>query len=106
MNNRTSRRIADRPDPSQWAPDELLTLREAALLFWPSGPITESTLRTAVRDGQLGVATIAGKLFTSPAQIGKLAVFSRRGPSPSAPVRPPTRVGMSASEARALLGDK
>ena len=58
-------RIEARPHPTAWGRDELLTLEEAALLYWPSGPITARTLRTAVRDGDLAVARIAGKLFTS-----------------------------------------
>jgi hypothetical protein len=63
--NRRPARIASRPNPSQWGREELLTLDEAAALCWPEGPITVRTLRTAVRDGVLGVAWIAGKVFTS-----------------------------------------
>src|SRR4051794_17097337 len=58
-------RVADRPAPDQWGEDELLTLPEAAALFWPRGPITTSTLRNAVRNRKLRVVEIAGKFFTS-----------------------------------------
>ena len=58
-------RIAQRPDPSSWDEDELLTLGEAARLLWPHGPITERTLRTAVRDGKLPISRLAGKFFVT-----------------------------------------
>lgn len=58
-------RIAQRPDPSSWGEDELLTLGEAARLLWPAGPITERTLRTAARDGRLPISRVAGKFFVT-----------------------------------------
>ncbi|MHC2617997.1 hypothetical protein ACVIW2_000028 [Bradyrhizobium huanghuaihaiense] len=66
-------RVCARPDPAQWSDDELLTLNEAASLFWPMGPLTCTSLRTAVRDGKLEVAEIAGKLLTSKRSISKMA---------------------------------
>lgn len=65
-------RVCARPDPSQWSDDELMTLSEAAALFWPMGPLTCTSLRTAVRDGKLEVAEIAGKLLTSKTSIRKM----------------------------------
>jgi hypothetical protein len=59
------RRVRQRPDPESWGLDELLTIPEAALLHWPQGPLTVTSLRTAIRDGQLAVAVIAGKFFTT-----------------------------------------
>jgi len=44
-------RVAKRPSPAEWSGNELMTLREAAALFWPHGPIREASLRTACRDG-------------------------------------------------------
>jgi hypothetical protein len=32
-------RIEQRPSPKDWSEDELLTLEEAAALFWPDGPL-------------------------------------------------------------------
>ena len=58
-------RIAARPDPDQWGDDELLTLPEAAALFWPLGPLSVSSLRTAIKDGQLAYTEIAGKFLTT-----------------------------------------
>lgn len=58
-------RVAARPDPTQWRLDEFLTLPEAAVLFWPDGPIKTASLRTAQRDGQLAVARVAGKVLTT-----------------------------------------
>jgi ATP-dependent Zn protease len=53
-------RIDQRPHPDQWSDDELLSLPEAAALFWPDGPLTTASLHTAPRDGQLAVAKSAG----------------------------------------------
>jgi hypothetical protein len=62
-------RIVARPDPRDWDPDDLLTLPEAAALFWPSGPLTVSSLRTAIRDARLEVAVIARKHFVTPSAV-------------------------------------
>jgi hypothetical protein len=56
----------------EWADDELLTLPEAAALFWPVGPITTNTLRTAGRDGSLVITKVAGKFFTTPIAIRQM----------------------------------
>lgn len=68
-------RIAKRPSPDDWANDELMTLPEAAKLFWPEpdGPLTTTSLRTAVRDRQLEVAIIAGKFLTTKAAVLKMS---------------------------------
>ena len=63
-------RVAARPDPEEWRDDELMTMAEAAALLWPEGPITERTLRTAVRDGRLPISKVAGKFF-----VTKIAVI-------------------------------
>jgi hypothetical protein len=64
-------RVAKRPSPDEWQDFELLSLPEAAALFWPGpdGLLTTTSLRTAVRDRQLEVAVIAGKFFTNKAAI-------------------------------------
>ncbi|WP_156635687.1 hypothetical protein [Methylobacterium sp. Leaf123] len=67
-------RIADRPRPEEWTDDELLTLPEAAALFWPAGPITTNTLRTAGRDGSLAITKVAGKFFTTPMAIRRMGL--------------------------------
>jgi hypothetical protein len=41
-------RVARRPDPAAWSEDELVALHEAVALLWPLGPVTVSTLRTAM----------------------------------------------------------
>lgn len=69
-------RIAARPDPQSWDDDELMSLAEAAALFWPAGPLTLASLRTAVRDGQLAVARIAGKFLTSKSAIRDMSACS------------------------------
>jgi hypothetical protein len=69
-------RVAKRPSPDEWQVDELLTLPEAAALFWPDGPLTTTSLRTAVRDRQLEVAVIAGKFLTTKAAIRRMSTCS------------------------------
>ncbi len=44
-------RVQQRPEPCQWGEDEVLTLAEAAALFFPQGPLTLASLRTAVAKG-------------------------------------------------------
>lgn len=67
-------RVAARPRPDQWAAGELLTLVEAAALFWPDRLLTVSTLRSAAKRGELAVTTTkAGQLLTSPDALGKMA---------------------------------
>jgi hypothetical protein len=73
-------RVLARPNPADWDQDEILTLEEAAALFWPCGPLTVRSLRTAVRDGDLGVTWIAGKLFTSPRAINDMTKCSINKP--------------------------
>lgn len=58
-------RVQARPDPNQWELDEIMTLPEAASLFWPQGPLTTNSLRIAVRDGVLPVTVVAGKFLTT-----------------------------------------
>jgi hypothetical protein len=69
---RLPQRVADRPRSEEWTDDELLTLPEAAALFWPDGPITTNTLRTAGRDGTLAITRVAGKFFTTPMAIRRM----------------------------------
>jgi hypothetical protein len=69
---RLPQRVADRPRIEEWTDDELLTLPEAAALFWPDGPITTNTLRTAGRDGTLAITKVAGKFFTTPMAIRRM----------------------------------
>lgn len=75
-------RVAQRPDPAQWSGVELMTLEEAAKLFWPQGPLTTTSLRTAVRDGKLEIAEIAGKILTNKESIAKMSICAVRAPAP------------------------
>jgi hypothetical protein len=78
MATKPPRRIAARPDPDDWADDELLSLAEAAALMWPDGPITASTLRTAYRAGGLETTMIARKLLTTKRALRQMAESARR----------------------------
>ena len=75
---RIPERVKLRPDPDQWGSDELMTLQEAASLFWPRGPLTTTSLRTAVRDRTLDVAEIAGKLLTNKEAIVRMSICRPR----------------------------
>lgn len=67
-------RVAARPLPEQWGEDELLSLPEAASLFWPEGPLSVSSLRVAVRDGVLPVTIVAGKILTTKRAVLTMSV--------------------------------
>jgi hypothetical protein len=97
-------RIERRPLPEDWRDDELLTLAEAAALFWPDGPLTTTSLRTAVRDGQLEVAEIAGKLLTTKVAIARMCVCKPRVEASAAGARDAT--GCPGKEPAARLSDR
>ncbi|MBA8914719.1 hypothetical protein [Methylorubrum thiocyanatum] len=65
-------RVSARPRSEEWTDDELLTLPEAAALFWPDGPITTNTLRTAGHQGTLAITRVAGKFFTTPMAVRRM----------------------------------
>jgi hypothetical protein len=95
-------RVLQRQDPESWGLDDLLTLPEAALLC---PPLTVTTLRTSVRKGQLPVAVIAGKFFTTRRH---LAVMTDCRPLDGSRPGRPRRDGergktLTAKEARQLL---
>ncbi|MCS3928989.1 hypothetical protein M2175_004020 [Bradyrhizobium elkanii] len=72
-------RVKIRPDPSQWDDDELMTLAEAAMLMWPNGPLTETSLRTAVRDRRLAISVVAGKFLVTKAALRALSLCKPLG---------------------------
>jgi hypothetical protein len=72
------RRIAARPNPCDWADDELMSFAEAASLLWPDGPLSASSLRTAYRAGDLEVTMIARKLLVTKRSIQKMTEGARR----------------------------
>lgn len=84
-------RVTKRPCPTDWQDDELMSLTEAAILFWPEGPLRVASLRTAHRKGQLAVAEIAGKFLTTKRAINQMTKDSLRiEPSDAAPKRTPS----------------
>jgi hypothetical protein len=63
-------RVAQRSDAGLWSPTEMMSLAEAAALFFPDGyPLSLNSLRTAVRDNQLAVVVIGNKFLTNKASI-------------------------------------
>ena len=86
MHKRNTDRLArakTRPDPAQWGEDEVMTLVEAAAVFFPEGPLTLSSLRRAAAAGTLEIAKVAGKDLTTPRAIRKLVKPSCRASKPS-----------------------
>ena len=79
-NHKVPPRVLERPAPETRREDELKSLAEAAALFWPDGPLTVTSLRTAVRDGLLDVAEIAGKILTTRAAIRRMCECRPRSP--------------------------
>jgi hypothetical protein len=82
---RTLDRVAVRPDPATWRNDELMTLGEAAALMFPDGPLSERSLRTAVREGRLPISVVAGKFFVTKAALSLLSVCTTITPNVSVP---------------------
>ena len=76
-------RVRLRSDPALWSDTELMLLSEAAALFWPDGgPLTTTSLRTAVKHNQLDIVEIAGKQLTNKASVEKMC---RCGPRKTMP---------------------
>lgn len=71
---KTMLRVAARPDPASWADDELMTLGEAAALFWPDGFFTERQLRLAVKNGRIPISQVNGKFFVTRNALRSLSV--------------------------------
>jgi hypothetical protein len=76
-------RAKARSDPAQWGEDEVMTLVEAAVVFFPHGPLTLSSLRGAAAAGTLEIAKVAGKDLTTPRAIRKLVKPSCLAAKPS-----------------------
>jgi hypothetical protein len=103
-------RVALRSNPAQWADDELLTLVEAASLCWPAGPLTTTSLRNAIRRGQLAYVAIAGNSLRPrrPLRRCQFAVAVRtprtrgqgsRSPRPMRSSSPPISISVSTENA-------
>ena len=101
------RRVRLRPDPDHWRPDELMTIPEAAALFFPDGPLSPRGLLTARRDAKLATTMVARKIMTTPGAIRAMGDLSLQQSAPEAVVSESvmspesTRV---AEAQRALLG--
>lgn len=90
-------RIAKRPLPDQWRPDEPMTLKEYLAVFWPDGPITESALRAEIGRGALPAARVGGRFWITPAAAA--ALFQ---PGTSAPAVSDDQIRLEAAKARAF----
>lgn len=84
-------RVAARPDPEDWAPEELMTLAEAAKIHWPLGPLTARSLRTAADAGLLPVVILARKRLTNRRAIQEMSKCTTRTPRKPAPRPEPSR---------------
>lgn len=74
---KTPERVARRPDPAQWGEDELMGLHEAVALMFAAGPLTVSSLRTAIGRGELAHARIANRIYTTLAALSAMAECRR-----------------------------
>lgn len=72
------RRIAREPNPDAYSDSTPLTLAEAAALLFPDGPYSESSLRTAARQGLLEVTVLTRKMTTDKAAVRKMLEAARR----------------------------
>jgi hypothetical protein len=62
-------RLKERPTADAWGDEEMVSLAEAVALFFPSGPLTASSLRAARRRGELACVEVCGRAFTTPRAI-------------------------------------
>ena len=81
-------RVEARPDPTMWRDDEVLSLPEAAHLFFPDGPLTEKSLRTAAIQKRLAIVRIVGKIFTTPDAMREM-LTPTVGPATPSPAKTP-----------------
>ncbi len=72
-------RLKARPKQDEWDDDELLSLAEAAALFFPRGPLTVASLRIACQRGELACVQICGKGFTTPRALREMTAPKRTG---------------------------
>jgi hypothetical protein len=96
-------RVALRSNPAQWADDELLTLVEAASLCWPAGPLTTTSLRNAIRRGQLAYVAIAGNSLRPRRPICREGLADLARIAPLAARARATRESMKRSAPKDLL---
>jgi hypothetical protein len=54
-----------------------MALHEAVALMFPLGPLTVSSLRTAISNGRLGHARVAGKIYTTRRAVAAMAMCRR-----------------------------
>ena len=83
-------RVKDRPTPDFWDADEVMTLVEAAAVFFPDGLLTIASLRSEIRKGNLAYSVVAGKFLTTPRAMREML----------APVCRPQTQSSAAAEAK------
>jgi hypothetical protein len=66
-------RVMARPEPSQWQETELMSLPEAAALFWPDGLLSVANLRKLVASRRLAHVRLTRKVLTSKASIIRMS---------------------------------
>ena len=54
-----------------------MALHEAIDLLWPAGPLTVSSLRTAIARGDLACVRIAGRIYTTRAALAAMTECRR-----------------------------
>ena len=71
-------RLVARPTAEAWDADELVSLAEAAALFFPAGPLSAASLRAACRRGELACVSVCGKAFTTPRAVQTMKGLSTK----------------------------
>ena len=70
-------RARKRPRPEEWRDDELMTLVEAVVVFWPDGPLTVRSLRTEIKRIIGGRANCRQRFGYSHSSQGNAPAMSR-----------------------------
>lgn len=83
MATKLPRRVAAKPNPCDWHEDSLLTMKEAAALMWPDGPLSASSLATEYRRGNLRTTLVARKHLVTLRALRAMVEASER------PIPPP-----------------
>ena len=68
MNKCRLERVLERPQPEAWSDDEPMSLMEAAAVL-TRGALSVNGLRTAVKNKELRVRRVAGKIFTTKREV-------------------------------------
>lgn len=96
------RRVEARPHLDDWSDGEPITIAEAAALLGRDWPITASTLRSAIRRGEMAAIRLAGKLFVTKAALREALTPHIVRPETASAPKPISQHQLNAAQAAAL----